>query len=270
VLLGLSTSLYAKSQGVLWHPKSINEDTVYIGIGYAQSEKKGICIGCSQLFDSTGTGVRMILRKIRNPLYVGKKNPYMDKDEARKMMTALREKYYRCCPTSKIKRVVIHKTTPFMKDEIIGITQAFEGVDVELIQIQEFSSWRGVRFGDYAQADAYNFALQRGTVVSLNEESFLLWTHGCVMSDELSGRNRNYYKSGRGIPSPVLVKRFYGQADADVLAKEILMLTKMNWNSGDSLYKVLPVTIDFAKVLSRMSKQDEAIYDKPYDFRYFM
>lgn len=79
-----------------------------------------------------------------------------------------------------------------------------------------------------------------------------------------------YVKSGRGIPSPVLVKRFYGQADADVLAKEILMLTKMNWNSGDSLYKILPVTLDFAKVLSRMSKQDEAIYDKPYDFRYFM
>ena len=261
-----------KEPDTKWYPAYDvrGEGTVYIGIGYAQSEKKGICIGCSQLFDSTGTGVRMILRKISNPLYAGKRNPYMDKDEARKMMTTLREKYYRCCPTSKIRRVVIHKTTPFMKDEIIGITQAFEGVDVELIQIQEYSSWRGVRFGDYAQADAYSFALQRGTVVSLNEESFLLWTHGCVMSDELAGRNRNYYKSGRGIPSPVLVKRFYGQADADVLAKEILMLTKMNWNSGDSLYKILPVTLDFAKVLSRMSKQDEAIYDKPYDFRYFM
>lgn len=270
VLWGISTSLYAKSQGVLWHPEAINEDTVYIGIGYAQSEKKGICIGCSQLFDSTGTGIRMILRKINNPLYAGKSNPYMGKDEARKMMTALREKYYRCCPTSKIRRVVIHKTTPFMKDEIIGITQAFEGVDIELIQIQEYSSWRGVRFGDYAQGNADNFALQRGTVVSLNEECFLLWTHGCVISDELAGKNRNYYKSGRGIPSPILVKRFYGQADADILAKEILMLTKMNWNSGDSLYKSLPVTLDFAKVLSRMSKQDEAIYDKPYDFRYFM
>ena len=165
---------------------------------------------------------------------------------------------------------MIHKTTPFMKDEIIGITQAFEGVDVELIQIQEYSSWRGVRFGDYAQAEAYGFALQRGSVVSLNEDSFLLWTHGCVMSDELAGKSRNYYKGGRGIPSPILVKRFYGQADADTLAKEILMLTKMNWNSGDSLYKVLPVTLDFAKVLSRMSKQEEAIYDKAYDFRFFM
>ena len=50
----------------------------------------------------------------------------------------------------------------------------------------------------------------------------------------------------------------------------ILMLTKMNWNSGDSLYKTLPVTLDFAKVLARMSKQDEAIFDKAYDFRFFM
>ena len=157
-----------------------------------------------------------------------------------------------------------------MKGEIIGITQAFEGVDIELIQIQEFSPWRGIRFGQSAQREAFGYALQRGTAVSLSEESFLLWTHGCVMSDELAGKERNYYKSGRGIPSPILVKRFYGQADAHVLAKEILMLTKMNWNSGDSLYKMLPVTLDFAKVLSRMSKQDEAIYDKPYDFRYFM
>lgn len=270
VLWGLSTSLYAKSQGVLWHPKEISENTVYIGIGYAQSEKNGICIGCSQLFDSTGTGVRMILRKIENPLYAGKRNPYMRKEEAREMMSALREKYYHCCPTSIIKRVVIHKTTPFMKDEIIGITQAFEGVDIDLIQIQEHTSWRGIRFGMVAQKEAYGYALKRGTTIKLNNESFLLWSHGCVMSDELSGVNRNYYKNGRGIPAPLLVKKHYGQANGDIIAKEILMLTKMNWNSGDSLYKMLPVTLDFAKILSRMSKQDEAIYDKAYDFRYFM
>lgn len=75
----------------------------------------------------------------------------MDKDEARKMMTTLREKYYHCCPTSRIRRVVIHKTTLFMTDEIIDITQAFEGVDVELIQIQEYSSWRGIRFENCAK-----------------------------------------------------------------------------------------------------------------------
>ena len=52
--------------------------------------------------------------------------------------------------------------------------------------------------------------------------------------------------------------------------KYLVYVGKSKYSSGDSLYKVLPVTLDFAKVLSRMSKQDEAIYDKPYDFRYFM
>lgn len=54
------------------------------------------------------------------------------------------------------------------------------------------------------------------------------------------------------------------------MVNEILMLTKMNWNSGDGLYKIMPVTLDFAKTLSRVAKQDLVVYDKPYDFRYFM
>ena len=270
VMWGLSTSLYAKAQGTLWRPKEIVDGTAYVGVSYSQSKEKGICIGCSQLFDSTGTGIRMILKKINSPKFCGKNNPYMNKDESRNMMQSLREQYYHCCPVSKLKRIVIHKTTPFMKDEIIGITQAFEGIaDIELIQIQEYNPWRGLRFSTSGKFCADSFAIKRGTATKINDESFLLWTHGTIVHPQIAGTN-NYYKNGRGIPSPLLVKRFYGDSPADVLAEEILMLSKMNWNSGDSLYKVLPVTLDFAKVLSRMSKQEEAIYDKSYDFRYFM
>lgn len=67
-----------------------------------------------------------------------------------------------------------------------------------------------------------------------------------------------------------MIKRFMGKSSALELVNEILMLTKMNWNSGDGLYKILPVTLDFAKALSRVAKQDLVIYDRPYDFRYFM
>ncbi len=185
------------------------------------------------------------------------------------MMIELRESYYHCCPTAKLNRVVIHKTTPFMKEEIIGITQAFEGVDVELLQIQEHSPWRAIRFGLQAQKQADNYAVKRGTVIPINKNSFLIWTHGSLKIPEWTGAY-NYFKGGRGIPSPLLVKRFLGQSNGDLLTEEILMLTKMNWNSGDSLYKTLPVTLDFAKVLSRMSKQNEILFDKSYDFRYFM
>ena len=212
----------------------------------------------------------MILRKISNPHFWGKMNPYMDRDEARSMMSELREQYYQSDPISTLNRIVIHKTTPFMREEIIGITQAFEGIkNIELIQIQAYSPWRAIRFGLQPSKDADNFAVKRGTTMQLYADSFLLWTHGCIINPDLAGQ-LNYYKGSRGIPTPLLVQRHYGQASGDVLAQEILMLTKMNWNSGDSLYKVLPVTLDFAKILARMSKQDEAIYNKAYDFRYFM
>ena len=269
VMWGLSTSLYAKSTGVLWHPEAIQNDTAYVGISYAYSEEKKICIGCSQLFDSTGTGIRMVLRKINNPVFRGKSNPYMDEDDARTMMTELREQYYRSAPVNTLKRIVVHKTTPFIREEIAGILQAFRGVDVELVQIQEYCSWRGIRFGSVPAKTAYGFPVKRGLAVKLDRDSFLLWTHGCVIDSELAG-TLNYYKNSRGIPSPLLVRRYVGIANGDTLAREILMLTKMNWNSGDSLYKTLPVTLDFAKTLARMSKQDEAIFDKAYDFRFFM
>ena len=48
------------------------------------------------------------------------------------------------------------------------------------------------------------------------------------------------------------------------------MLSKMNLNSGDSLYKVLPVTLDFAKTIARMVKQQNRQVNTLYDFRYFM
>jgi len=211
------------------------------------------------------------MRKVNEPGFWGR-NPYMKNDEARSLMSALRDQYYKCDPTNLLRRVVVHKTTPFTQDEIKGFTQALEGIEnIELLQIQEYSPWRAIRFdSNNYQSNPAGFAIHRGIAIPLDDYCFLLWTHGCVQHDDLSGSKLNYYKGGRGVPTPLIIRRFYGKSSGDVLANEILMLSKMNWNSGDTLYKQLPVTLDFAKVLSRMSKQDEAFYSKPYDFRYFM
>ncbi|MDR1895223.1 MAG: SIR2 family protein [Prevotellaceae bacterium] len=271
VMWALSASLYAKKGGILWQPETLNKDTAFVGVSYALSKQGNTAVGCSQLFDASGTGLRLLLRKINDPRFIHK-NPFMKADEARQMIGILREQYNKSSPVSRLNRIVIHKTTFFTRDEIQGFTQALEGIeDIELLQIQEFTPWRGIRYKSIEVGkDTYGFSMKRGTVVQLSESQYLLWTHGCVMSDELKGKNLNYYKGGRGIPPPLLIKRFYGKATGDVLTKEILMLTKMNWNSGDSLYKTLPVTLDFAKILARMSKQNEALYDQLYDFRYFM
>jgi len=272
VMWALSASIYAKQGGILWRPETLDTETAFVGISYSLSKEKGISVGCSQLFDSSGTGLRLLLRKIKDPQIINKKNPFMKADEARQMMSILREQYYKSYPVSSLNRIVVHKTTFFTHEEIKGFTQALEGIeDIELLQIQEFTPWRGIRFKDIdVKNGVFGFPMKRGTVIKLSENEYLLWTHGCVINNELFKNGNNYYKTSRGIPKPLKIKRFYGKATGDVLTKEIMMLTKMNWNSGDSLYKNLPVTLDFAKVLSRMSKQNEALYDQLYDFRYFM
>ena len=269
IMWGLSTDIYIKAIGKLWKPKITRYDTAYIGLSYVQSIKNNekISIGCSQLFDSEGNGMELYLRPLKDPQII-QKNPYMRSGDACRLMNNLKRIYDESVPLHKLNRIVIHKTTHFTKEEMEGITKGLAGVDnIELLQIQEFSAWRAIRF----QHDvATPFPIQRGTVIPLDKDTFLIWTHGSVQHDELAGKNLNYYKNGRGIPAPLLVKRFMGKSSALELVNEILMLTKMNWNSGDGLYKILPVTLDFAKVLSHVAKQDLVVYDRPYNFRYFM
>lgn len=269
IIWGLSTAIYTKAIGKLWKPKITRYDTAYIGLSYVQSVKNNerISIGCSQLFDSEGNGMKLYLRPLKNPQII-QKNPYMRSEDACRLMNNLKKIYDESIPLHKLNRIVIHKTTHYTKEEMEGITKGLAGIDnIELLQIQEFTAWRTIRFQNDNVAP---FPIQRGTVIPLDKDTFLVWTHGSVQHDELAGKNMNYYKSGRGIPAPLLVRRFMGKSSAEELVDEILMLTKMNWNSGDGLYKILPVTLDFAKTLSRVAKQDLVIYDRPYDFRYFM
>ncbi len=269
---GLSTGIYSKAVGRLWKPVTCNKNTAFVGLSYVQSVNNGekISIGCSQLFDAEGNGMRLYLRPLKNPQII-QRNPFMRNEDASRLMLNLKQLYDDSVPTYELKRVVIHKTTFFTKEEMEGMTRGLSGIeDIELLQIQEFTPWRAIRFDSSDVKKVSGFPIQRGTIIQLDKDTFLIWTHGSVQNEELAGTNKNYYKNGRGIPAPLLVRRFMGKSDGATLVNEIMMLTKMNWNSGDSFYKVLPVTLDFAKMLSKVAKQDVVIYDRPYDFRYFM
>ncbi len=269
IVWGLSTAIYTKAIGRLWKPKKTRLDTAYIGLSYVQSIKNNekISIGCSQLFDSEGNGMKLYLRPLKNP-EIKQNNPFMRCEDACRLMSNLKKLYDDSVPIHKLSRIVIHKTTPFTAGEMDGITKGLAGIDnIELLQIQEFTAWRAICFQNNMPTP---FPIDRGTVIPLDKDMFLLWTHGNVKHEELMGNGSNYYKNSRGIPAPLLVKRFMGKSAVAELVDEILMLTRMNWNSGDGFYKVLPVTLDFAKILSRVAKQDLVVYDKPYDFRYFM
>ncbi|MCM1270288.1 MAG: SIR2 family protein [Ruminococcus flavefaciens] len=269
VTWGLSTGIFAKANGELWRPRYFDDETAFIGISYSMLREGGYYVGCSQLFDSCGNGMRLIINQLKDPKII-RKNPYMSKEDAQYVIGNLLRAYYHSTPTAKLKRVVVHKSSDFQQSEIDGINMALASIEkVELLQIQEYSDWRAVQSNGEFNEGLSGFSVKRGLTTKIDDDKLLIWTHGCIKDNELLG-NRNYYKGGRGVPSPILVKRYQGNSSADLIVKEIMMLTKMNWNSGDSLYKNLPVTIDFSKIVAKMAKQNIALLNQSYDFRYFM
>ena len=266
----LSLGMYVKAGGTPWKNRVSTDSTAFIGLSYAQkslANRNNIVLGSSQIFDSSGQGLRFLLQPIDNPVFIGK-NPFMSKEDARRLILKLKEAYFRMDSNAKLEKLVIHKTTHFTRAEMDGIAQALDGItNVELLQIQ-FTNWRGIR-GDIAKKLPHGFPIERGTVIQLDDYSFLLWTHGTVIHNEIENGRKNYYQGKRGIPAPLLIKRFRGQDSIETTVKEVLSLTKMNWNGGE-LYKTLPVTLDFSKKLSKMAKQTESLQAIPYDFRFFM
>lgn len=267
----LSLALYTKASGIPWSIEKAEKDSAYIGIGFAikRTGINKISIGTSQVFDSTGLGLRFYMQPIKTPIYIGK-NPYMSKNDARQLITNLKTSYYSYDPSRKLKRVVIHKTVPFIEEEISGISEALCDIEnIELIQIQRHKFFRGFEGINYSgELKLNNYPIRRGTVVILDLNRFLLWTHGSVKNNEIV-KNRDYYQGARGIPSPLLIKRFLGKDPIEKITYEILALSKMNWN-GAQLYSTMPVTLDFSSDLACMSKQSEQLPNKAFDFRLFI
>ena len=267
----LSLGLYVKSNGIPWKVKTDSNETAFVGLSYAikHTANNKVVLGSSQIFDGNGNGLKFLLQPIEKPVYYGK-NPFMSKDDAFRLVSNIRNTYHRIDPVIGLRKIVLHKTTRFTQEEIEGISNALLGIDnIELLQIQHFTNWRAINLKFNNQKGKYGFndyPIERGTIIQLDKYCFLLWTHGLVVHREFS---RNFYQGKRSIPVPLLIKRFKGTAPIEVIANDILKLTKMNWN-GAELYKTLPVTIDFSKRLSVMGKQLEDLGNKAYDFRYFI
>lgn len=264
----LSLAMFTKSGGTPWVVDE-SENTAFIGLSYSVSKVKQnkVTIGMSQVFDSKGRGARFFLNPISKPIFIGK-TPYMSKEDSRRLINSLKEVYFNVDTNAQLKKLVIHKTTPFISTEIEGILQATKGIEVELLHIQQYPLWRGVK-GDRQKKESANYPVDRGTTIQLDDNSFLLFTHGNISNANYLNTNKDFYKGARGIPAPLKITRYAGKSPIEDIANDIMKLTKMNWNAGE-LYKTLPVTIDFSKVLSRYSKQDELLLNIPYDFRYFI
>lgn len=264
----LSIALYCKAGGTPWRLADMDAETAFVGLGYSLRFEHGrarFATCCSQVFDADGVSFEFLLYGTTEFTSEGD-SPFLSRDEMRRVMARSLDLYQRRHCGRSPRRMVVHKNTEFKSEEIDGCFDAFRVCEtVDLIQVLRDVSWRGVQIEQNRIASAY--PVLRGTYLPISGRDVLLWTQGDVPS-AASGRG-HYFKEGKGIPSPLLLRRFAGHGGWDDTCRHLLALTKMNWNS-DSLYDQSPVTLSYARSLAKIVGRLDSFSSVPYQSRFFM
>ncbi len=269
----LGIALYVKAGGVPWKMEPVVPDTAFIGLSYALRTTGGslrYVTCCSQIFDAEGTGLEFLAYDTPGSVKVVGKNPFLDRAQMRAVMAQSLALYLDRHAGRMPRRVVIHKSTEWKVYEIDGAFDALGRIgELELVTVAE-TEWRAIRLvaqpggGPKGQPD--NYPLMRGTLVTVGEHELLLYTQGDASA--VTGGQR-YFPEGRGLPRPLLLRRYAGHADAAQVGAEVLALSKMDWNN-DKLYDTLPATQAFAKDLADVVKRIPSLDPRPYALRLFM
>jgi hypothetical protein len=250
----LCVALYYKAEGYPWKLAEMSQGTCYVGVSFYKdlSDPEGnMRTSMAQIFTHTGEG--LVLRGGRAILDETTRSPHLSEKNAFQLMTDAIELYQKQMGQLPI-RLVVHKSSRYWPEEISGFKRAAKG-----IKLMDFVAIlvRGTRFmrkkGIYPPV--------RGTVIQMGKRDYILFTRGWIP----------YYRTypGLRVPIPLEIVEHFGDAPLKVICKEILALTKMNWNSADFCIRE-PITLAYSREVGKiLAYVPEEVVPRP-EYRYYM
>lgn len=250
------TALYYKAgTSIPWKlvEQSDRPRTCYVGISFYESrDAERLRTSMTQIFDEMGRSV--ILRGTHVRQDKQDRRPYLNGEQAYNLLLRALDKYKGVLDHLPA-RIVVHKSSAFRQGEIEGLKEAMREKGIykaDFVNVQP-SRIRLYRNGQYPP--------YRGTAVELAPDRHLLYTRGSV----------EYYGTypGKYIPQPIEVRRGEGESSLRQLSKEILALSKMNWNSTRFDGK-LPVTLECARKVGEIMRHIDESKTPDVSYRYYM
>ena len=253
----LSSTAYYKAGGKPWRLADVRPGVCYLGLIYKKFEySKDTHNACcaAQMFLNNGDGT--IFKGELGPWYNPRtKEFHLKTREARALLQKAVESY-RDGMGEYPKELFIHAKTRFNKEEWTAFLDvAPTGTKVVGISIDKKPLLKLYRANS-------RYPIMRGVVLKHDDRRAMLWTKGFVPRIQTA--------LGLEAPSPLDIRIDKGDADLDVVLRDILALTKLNYNAcqyGDGL----PVTLRFAdKIGNILTATAEQANCPPLSFKYYI
>ena len=225
----LVVAMFYKANNIPWDVKDIIEDTCYIGITFFRDrgDPTSVKTALAQIFSLNTEGYVI---KGDHAVLDEKHTPHVSGKEAFNLIKKAIEVYKRNNDEMIPKRLVVHKSSKFNEDEKEGFLAGAEGIPKRDLLAFGTRNIKLIRWGTHPPI--------RGTMVRLPDKSMLLYTSGFIPY-------LGVYPGPR-VPSPLEILEHIGDSTIDVIGKEILALTKLNYNNAKFCIKT-PITIAFSK-----------------------
>ncbi|MCR9194228.1 MAG: hypothetical protein NXH88_05815 [Hyphomonas sp.] len=226
----IAVSLYYKSKGTPWLPTALPKDVCFVGVSFHHMKRRSGHLVYASVAQAYSRDVEPFALKGANIDHNQRRDRqiFLNAEQAEALLRDVAENYEKRAGVAPT-RIVLHKTTQYQPEELEGFDNAAKDIApfLDLIWVRS-TAFRMVRRG--------NFEPWRGTLCSFDKHTYL-YTSGYVPW-------WNQYP-GPHIPAPLEIGS-PRDTDMETRAKEILALTKMNWNSSDAL-GAYPITLLFAR-----------------------
>jgi hypothetical protein len=249
----LATSLFYKSGHVPWRPADLPSNTCFIGISFHHLKRREGDVMYASLAQAFSNEIEPFA--LKGALVPHNQNrerqPYLNEIQAANLMTDVLSKYEALAGVLPA-RVVVHKTSVYQPEEEKGFRAAAESQisACDLIWLRS-TAFRLIRKGMQEP--------WRGTWCTIGLESYLFTSGYVSWWDEYPGPH---------IPAPLEIGSC-GKTDMRERAREILALTKMNWNSSEGLGRY-PITISFARKVGMLMTELSDNQTPNPSYRFYM
>lgn len=248
------TALYYKAGGVPWRlaKQSAALMTCYVGVSFYKSVGgERLMTSVAQIFDERGEG--LIVQGGSASFDKDDRSPHLSSTDAQQLLAEGLAAFRREHKTTPA-RLVMHKTSSFNVDEKDGFMQAAENERLQVLDLVAVrrSGTRIFRAGDSPMV--------RGTAMLFDAKSGIVYLKGTVPYFHVY--------PGAYVPRALEFVREEGETGAAELARELVELSKLNFNNtqfdtGD------PITVRAARRVGDILKHVPADKKVNSRFRYF-